>query len=349
MDKLDIKSKTPRELEEYFEKAGQRTYRAKQVFSWLHSGAVSFDAMTNIAEPLRKKLSNEFYITAPDLVEKQISKPDGTMKYLWRLRDGEMVECVVMQYEHGNTVCISTQVGCRMGCVFCASGAGGLKRNLTASEMLDQVLFTQLDSGMKLSNVVLMGVGEPLDNFENVTLFLKLLLHPSGINIGARHISLSTCGIIENIDKLAEYDIKLTITVSLHAPDDETRTRLMPINRTCGVDSLLDACGRYFRKTGRRVSYEYALIDGINDTQSHAGWLASKLKNTGSHLNIILLNDVPEHPFKESRPEQIKAFTGILKQNNINYTIRRRLGADISAACGQLRGRHILYGTMGND
>ena len=224
-----------------------------------------------------------------------------------------------------------------MGCTFCASAIGGFARDLTSSEMEDQVLYSQMDSGKAVSHVVLMGIGEPLDNFENVIRFLRNLTSVSGLNISARRISLSTCGIIENIDKLAEYDIKLTLVVSLHAPDDETRTRLMPINRASGVDRLLEACARYFKITGRRVSYEYALIDGVNDTAAHAGLLADKLKSTGSHLNLILLNNVPERLFRESSNASVEAFRGVLDQRGVNYTVRRRLGGDISAACGQLR------------
>jgi len=330
------------ELVEYFEAVGERAYRAEQVFRWLSSGAGSFDEMTNVSETLRKKLDTEFYITVPALAEKQISKHDGTIKYLWRMMDGCAIESVLMEYAHGNTVCVSTQVGCRMGCVFCASTQGGLVRNLSASEILDQVLFSQADSGKRISNVVLMGIGEPLDNFENVMRFLKLIMHPSGMNIGARHISISTCGIIENIDKLANHDIQSTLTVSLHAPDDETRTSLMPVNRAIGVDKLFAACGGYFRKTGRRVSYEYAMIDGVNDTLRHAAMLAGKLKNTGSHLNLILLSGVVESPLRASTPERVKEFITVLKEKGVNYTIRRSLGGDIDASCGQLRRRTLL-------
>jgi len=297
--------------------------------------------MTNLPDDLRKRLDEEFYITAPELAKKQVSGRDGTIKYLWSMSDGAAIESVVMEYEHGNTVCVSTQVGCRMGCVFCASTIGGLVRDLAASEILDQVLFSQSESGKKISNIVLMGIGEPLDNYENVVQFLKLITHPSGMNIGARHISISTCGITENIDKLAGHDIQLTLTLSLHAPDDETRTRLMPINRAVGVDKLFEVCGAYFKKTGRRVSYEYAMIDGINDTLRHAELLARKLKNTGSHLNLILLSNVAGSPLRPSSRETLKAFTGSLRQKGVNFTVRRALGGDIDAACGQLRRRAL--------
>jgi len=343
MSKRDIKSMLPSELAEYFEATGERTYRAGQVFQWLHHGAKCFEAMTNLPESLRKKLDEEFHITVPELAEKQISKQDGTIKYLWRMLDGSAIESVIMEYTHGNTVCVSTQVGCKMGCAFCASAYGGLVRNLTASEILDQVLFTQADSGKRISNVVLMGIGEPLDNFDNVIRFIMLITHPSGINIGARHISVSTCGITENIDKLADHDIQLTLTISLHAPDNETRTRLMPINRATGVDKLFEVCGRYFLKTGRRVSYEYALIDGVNDSRRHAAMLAGRLKNTGSHLNLIILSSVAESTLHASSPDRVKEFIRLLKQEGVNFTIRRSLGGDIDASCGQLRRRALQF------
>ena len=339
MKKTDIKSMLLSELIEYFSAAGERSYRAEQVYRWLHCGAKSFSEMTNISEKLREKLDNEFYITVPEIAKKQISQRDGTIKYLWQMTDGSAIESVVMEYTYGNTVCVSTQVGCRMGCVFCASSGGGLIRNLTSSEILDQILFSQIDSGKHISNIVMMGIGEPLDNLDNVTRFLKLVTHSSGMNIGARHISISTCGIIENIDKLADNDIQLTLSVSLHAPDDETRTRLMPVNRATGVDRLFETCNRYYQKTGRRVSYEYAMIDGVNDTLHHAGMLVGKLKSTGSHLNLIMLNNVTGSSLRVSTPENVKAFTRLLDQKGVNYTIRRSLGGDIDASCGQLRRR----------
>ena len=337
----DIKSMLIDELSEYFASIGERTFRAKQVFSWLHGGAESFGEMTNLPESLRCKLSEEFFISVPTIGEKLTSKLDGTIKYLWKMPDGAAVECVIMEYAHGNTICVSSQVGCRMGCAFCASAIGGLKRNLTASEIEDQVMFSIKDSGKKISNVVMMGIGEPLDNFDNTLRFLTLISHQSGMNIGARHITVSTCGIIENIDKLAEYEIKSTLTVSLHAPDDETRSRLMPVNRDVGVDRLLEACARYFKKTGRRISYEYAMIDGINDTFGQAELLGKKLKNTGSHLNLIPLSEIPEPRLKGSPRERVKEFANTLERQGVNCTVRRSLGGDIAASCGQLRGRSI--------
>ena len=337
--KADIKSLLLPELQSVFDGLGEKSFRAGQVFKWLHNGATTFSDMTNISAALREKLNERFFISAPELMIKQVSKIDGTIKYLWGMADGSAVESVVMSYEHGNTVCISTQVGCRMGCAFCASTLGGLVRNLTAAEMVDQVLFSQLDSGKKISNIVLMGIGEPLDNFDNVLRFLTLINHADGMNIGMRHISLSTCGILENVDKLGDYNLQLTLSVSLHAPDDETRSRIMPINRSTGVDRLFDACTRYFKKTGRRVSFEYAMIDGVNDTPQHAELLARRLARTGSHLNIIPLNSVRERELQSSAPESLKKFTKTLKEKGVNYTIRRKLGGDIDASCGQLRGK----------
>ena len=337
--KKDIKSMSLEGLKEYFVSIGERAFRGEQVFKWLHEGITSFAEMTNLPSMLRARLDDEFYITFPYIHERHVSKLDGTIKYLWRLTDGAYIESAVMSYEHGYSVCISTQVGCRMGCVFCASAIAGLERNLAASEMLDQVLFTQIDIGKRISNVVLMGIGEPLDNFENVIRFLELINHPDGLGIGARHITLSTCGVIEYIDKLVKYDIQLTLAISLHAADDETRRYLMPASRDCTVDDLLAVCVDYFRKTGRRVTYEYALIAGVNDSTGHAETLARKLRNTGCHLNIILLNNISERGFSASCQKTARAFTDILKKNGINYTFRRRLGGDIDASCGQLRHR----------
>jgi len=333
--KQDIKSMLPSELEEYFKSTGIQKFRAKQVFSWLHKGVRNFDEMTNISLELREKLDNEFYITVPDLIEKQVSKVDGTEKYLWCIQGDDLVECVLLHYNHGNTVCISTQVGCRMGCTFCASSLDGLKRNLSASDMLDQVLFT--DS--KITNIVLMGIGEPLDNFDNVIRFIRLICHPSGLNIGARNITLSTCGVVENIDRLACYDVQLTLAISLHAPDDETRSLLIPLNKNTGVANLLDAGERYLKKTSRRVSYEYSLIDNVNDTIRQAELLSHLLKNSSCHLNIISLSNVSDRRFKPSTKENSKKFIDILDKNKVNYTIRRSLGSDIEASCGQLRHR----------
>ena len=331
----DIKSMNQAEMADYFRELGEPAFRAKQVFQWLHRGAVSFDDMTNLSKGLREKLSGSCYITAPTVERKQVSAQDGTIKYLWKLRDGNCIETVLMRYHHGNTVCISSQVGCRMGCAFCASTLGGKVRNLTPSEMLDQVLFTQLDSGVPISNIVLMGIGEPLDNFDTVMRFLELVNHPDGLNIGMRHISLSTCGLVEKIDKLADLRLQLTLSVSLHAPDDETRSRIMPVNKAVGVERLFKSCRQYFEKTGRRISYEYAMIDGVNDSDWQADLLAKHLKGTPGHVNLIPLNEVKESPLKPSR--RVEAFQKRLEQHGITVTVRRKLGGDIDASCGQLR------------
>jgi 23S rRNA (adenine2503-C2)-methyltransferase len=339
--KEDIKSYLLPELTEILSGMGEPTYKAVSVFRWLHSGAETFYDMTDLSKALRAKLDERFYITVPKVERKQISELDGTIKYLWRLSDGNCVESVVMRYVHGNSVCISSQVGCRMGCRFCASTIGGLVRNLEPSELLDQVLFSQKESGHKISNIVLMGIGEPLDNFDNIKRFLRLISDDNGMNIGMRHISLSTCGLVEKVDKLGEDNLQLTLSVSLHAPDDETRSSLMPVNKAHNVDELLGACRRYFKKTGRRISFEYAMIDGVNDTPGHAKLLAEKLKNTSSHVNLIQLNKVTESSLNPSSRDHLKAFVEILRDNGINVTVRRRLGGDIDASCGQLRRKRL--------
>jgi 23S rRNA (adenine2503-C2)-methyltransferase len=270
----DIRSLLPEEIETALAAMGEPKYRGKQIFKWLNRGAGSFEEMSDLSKPLREKLGAEYFIYAPKVLSKQVSKMDGTIKYLWELADGNAVETVVMNYHYGNTVCISTQVGCRQGCAFCASTIGGLVRCLEPSEILSEVLYSQLDSGQPVSHIVLMGIGEPLDNFDNVIKFLRLVNHPDGMDIGMRHISLSTCGITEKFDKLAELNLQLTLSVSLHAPDDETRSKIMPANRGRGVDELIECCKRYYEKTGRRISFEYAMIDGVNDTEYHARLLA---------------------------------------------------------------------------
>lgn len=335
--KQDIKSLLPEELKRQLLEMGEKPFRAKQIFTWLHRGAVSFEQMSNLPMVLRSKLEEQYYITVPQIERKQQSRDDGTIKYLWRLRDGNCVETVLMRYHHGNTVCISSQVGCRMGCAFCASTLGGLVRCLEPSELIDQVLFTQLDSGLPVSNIVMMGIGEPLDNFDNVLKFLELVNHPDGLQIGMRHISLSTCGLVEKIDKLADLRLQLTLSVSLHAPDDLTRNQIMPVNRSCGVDRLLSSCRAYFERTGRRISFEYAMIDGVNDSDDAARLLASHLAGTGSHVNLIPLNHVEESPLKPSSRAQLRRFQEILESRGITATVRRTLGGDIDASCGQLR------------
>ena len=333
----DIRAMLPDELAAELKTLGEPAYRAKQIFQWLSRGAASFDDMTNLSKALREKLKEHFLIVSLKMLRKQVSAQDGTIKYLWELPDGNAVETVVMRYHHGNTVCISSQVGCRQGCAFCASTIGGLIRGLESSEMLEEVLASERESGLKISNIVLMGIGEPLDNFDNVVRFLRLVHHPDGANIGMRHISLSTCGLIERFDDLAELDFQLTLSVSLHAPDDETRSKIMPANRNRGVAALMDACERYYQKTGRRISFEYAMIDGVNDTPYHARLLAKHARRISAHVNLIPLNHVEERPFQPSTPEHLQQFIRILESENVNVTVRRRLGSDVDASCGQLR------------
>lgn len=338
--KQDIKSMTLAELQDAFAALGEPKFRAKQVFAWLHRGAVSFEAMTNLSKPLREALDSLYFINKPTVARKQISRLDGTIKYLWRLRDGNCVESVVMQYHHGNTVCISSEVGCPMGCKFCASTIGGLVRRLEPSELLDQVLFSQLDSGLAISNIVLMGIGEPLDNFDNVMRFLELVNSPDGMNIGMRHISLSTCGLVDKIEQLAERDLQLTLSVSLHSPDDESRSKIMPVNRRWPVDTLLAACRDYFAKTGRRISFEYTMISGVSDSPEQAQLLAKKLAGMGAHVNMIPLNNVTESGLHTSSRQAIRRFQTILEENGVTATLRRTLGSDIDASCGQLRRKY---------
>lgn len=336
---VDLKSMTPEEMEAWFKELGQPRFRAMQVFRWLHRGVESFDEMSDLPKSLRDVLKAQCLLTVPKVARKQVSQVDGTIKYLWRLLDGNCIETVLMRYKHGNTICVSSQVGCNMGCVFCASTLGGKVRDLTPAEILDQIIFTQKDSGAEISNIVLMGIGEPLDNFDNVTRFLTLVNHPDGVNIGMRHISLSTCGLIKKIDKLALLGLQLTLSVSLHAPDDETRSRLMPVNRAVGVGPLMETCRRYFETTGRRISYEYAMIDGVNDSDAQADQLAELLRGQPGHVNLIPLNDVAESPLKPSR--RVRQFQQRLEGHGVTATVRRKLGGDIDASCGQLRRKHM--------
>ena len=331
---------TEEEITRVLADMGQPAFRGKQVFTWLHRGVRSFDEMSNLSKPLRQQLAQAYTISVPTVARKQESRLDGTIKYLWELPDGNCIETVLMQYHHGNTVCISSQVGCRMGCAFCASTVAGKVRDLTAGEMLDQVLFTQLDSGREISNIVLMGIGEPLDNRDNVLRFLRLVNHPDGLNIGMRHISLSTCGLVDKIEKLAERDLQLTLSVSLHSPDDESRSKIMPVNRRWPVDTLLAACRDYFAKTGRRISFEYTMIDGVSDSPEQAQLLAKKLAGMGAHVNMIPLNNVTESGLHTSSKQAIHRFQTILEENGITATLRRTLGSDIDASCGQLRRKY---------
>lgn len=338
--KQDIKSLNQIELAEALKAMGEPSFRTKQVFTWLHRGCRSFDEMTNLSKGLRQKLDEAFYITVPHVVRKQESQKDGTIKYLWRLRDGNCVESVLMRYHHGNSICISSEVGCAMGCAFCASTKGGLVRRLTPSEMVDQVLFSSLDSGLEISNIVLMGIGEPLDNYDTVLRFLELINSPDGMNIGMRHISLSTCGLVDRIYRLADAKLQLTLSVSLHAPTDEVRSQLMPVNRKYNVDTLLEACKAYFEKTGRRISFEYAMIRDVNDSKETAKLLAKKLNGIAAHVNLIPLNNIEESPLKPSTRKTVMEFQQELESHGIPATVRRTLGGDIDASCGQLRRKY---------
>ena len=331
----DIKSMTLPELRDLLQGLGEPAFRGKQVFSWLSRGVTGFDEMSNLPLFLRERLKETCALSVPKAVRKQASAKDGTIKYLWELADGNCIESVLMRYHHGNTVCISSQVGCRMGCAFCASTIAGKVRDLTPGELLDQVIFTQKDSGAPISNIVLMGIGEPMDNLDAVLKFLELVNHPDGLNIGMRHISLSTCGVLPGIRRMAELGLQLTLSVSLHAPDRETRSRLMPVNRAYDVEDLFAACHDYFGKTGRRISFEYAMIDGVNDQDWQADLIARRLRGMPGHVNLIPLNDVAESPFRPSR--RTAAFQKRLESHGLTATVRRSLGGDIDAACGQLR------------
>ena len=342
--KQDLKSMTLAEMQAAFRELGEPAFRAKQVFVWLHRGAASFDEMTNLSKPLRQRLDGLYDITAPEIVRKLQSQKDGTIKYLWKLRDGNCVESVLMQYHHGNSICISSEVGCPMGCKFCASTLGGLVRRLEPSELLDQVIFAQKDSGMEISNIVLMGIGEPLDNFDNVMRFLELVNSPDGLNIGMRHISLSTCGLVDKIRLLAQKKLQLTLSVSLHSPDDESRSKIMPVNRRWNVEQLLAACKEYYETTGRRVSFEYTMIDGVSDSPEQAELLAKKLQGMAAHVNMSPLNSVEESGLRCSSRQTIAKFQEILERHGVTATVRRTLGSDINASCGQLRRKYEKNG-----
>ena len=336
----NLKSMTLAEMQVLFKEMNQPAFRAKQVYTWLHKGVRSYEEMTNLPKTLRDALAEQYPLRVPQVVRKQESQKDGTIKYLWQLSDGNCVETVLMKYHYGNTVCISTEVGCRMGCAFCASTLGGLVRKLEPFEMLDQVLFTQVDSGQPVSHIVLMGIGEPLDNFDNVMRFLELVNSENGMNISMRHISLSTCGLVPMIDRLAEKKLQLTLSVSLHAPNDEIRNTIMPVNKAYPTEELLAACRRYYEKTSRRISFEYAMINGVNDTPEAAKELIRRLKGLPAHFNLIPLNHVEESPLKPSTKQAVAHFQKMLEDAGIPATVRRTLGGDIDASCGQLRRKY---------
>ena len=337
---MNIKSMTLPEMGALLKEMGQPAFRAKQVYSWLHKGVRTYGEMTNLPQNLRQELEEKYPFCPPEVVRKQESQRDGTIKYLWRLADGNCVETVLMRYHYGNTVCISTEVGCKMGCAFCASTLGGLVRKLEPHEMLDQVLFTQVDSGLPVSHIVLMGIGEPLDNFDNVLRFLELVNSPEGMNISMRHISLSTCGLVPKIDELAAKKLQISLAISLHGPNDAVRNQIMPVNKAYPMDVLLAACRRYYEATSRRIHFEYAMIDGVNDSEAAAKELLRRLKGLPAHVNLIPLNHVEESPLKPSSRKAVARFQQILEDGGVTATVRRTLGGDIDASCGQLRRKY---------
>ncbi len=338
--KTDIKSMTLAEIKKAFQAEGLPAFRGLQVYRWLHRGVESFDEMSDLSRDLRQKLSEKYYISVAIIEKKRVSRYDNTIKYLFRLHDGQYVESVLMEYHHGYSICISTQAGCKMGCTFCATGQGGWFRDLAPSEMLAQIQAAQKDSGNRVSNIVLMGMGEPLDNYENVLRFLELVSSDEGMNIGARHISLSTCGLVDKIYDLADRKLQVTLSVSLHAPNDQIRSRTMPVNRKWNVEALLKACRYYAETTHRRISFEYAMIQGVNDTDACAQELSRRLKGMLCHVNLIPVNDVTGANYRKSSQDRLQKFSKILSDKGIPVTVRRTLGSDIEASCGQLRGKH---------
>lgn len=335
-----LKSMTIPEISGILKNMGQPAFRAKQIYTWLHKGVRSYEEMTNLPKALRDTLSAQYPIHAPEVVRKQESQKDGTIKYLWKLADGNCVETVLMRYHYGNSVCISTEVGCRMGCAFCASTLGGLVRPLEPYEMVDQVLFTQLDSGLPVSHIVLMGIGEPLDNMENVLRFLELINSPEGMNISMRHISLSTCGLVPKIDALGDHKLQISLAISLHGSNNTIRNQIMPVNKAYPIEVLIPACRRYYEKTSRRIHFEYAMIQGVNDRSENAKELLALLKGLPAHVNLIPLNHVEESPLKPSTKAAVAAFQKILEDGGVPATVRRTLGSDIDASCGQLRRKY---------
>ncbi len=335
--KKDIKSMSAADLKAFLTAQGVAGYRADQIRKWLDAGVTDFDTMSNLPQPLRQQLKEWFTVPGVTVARKLVSQIDGTVKYLFELEDGETVESVLMSYHHGWSQCVSTQVGCKMGCTFCATGMGGFIRDLSAAEILAQIETAQKDHGVRVSSVVLMGMGEPLDNYDNVIRFLRMLTEEGGVHIGMRHVSVSTCGLIDGIRRLMNEGLQVTLSVSLHAPNDAIRTPMMPVNKRYSVDELLSVCREYAEKTGRRISYEYAMVGGVNDSDACAKELASKLKGTLCHVNLIPVNAVEGKDQKPSSRNRIAAFQKILEQSGITATVRRTLGSDINASCGQLR------------
>lgn len=342
IEKKDIKSMYPEEVNREMEEMGEKKFRAGQLYDWMHVKlARDFGEMTNLSEALRSRLKEQYFYASLEMVDMQESRIDGTRKYLFGLADGNVVESVWMKYKHGNSVCISSQVGCRMGCRFCASTLDGLERNLTASEMLDQIYAITRLTGERVSNVVVMGTGEPMDNYDNLVRFLRLLTSEKGLNISQRNITVSTCGIVPGIYRLAEENLQITLALSLHGTTDEKRRALMPIANKYSISELMEACAHYFAKTGRRLTFEYSLVGGVNDTDQDARELIGLAKPLGSHINLIPVNPIKERDYVQSEGARIQAFKNRLEKNGINATIRREMGRDIDGACGQLRRRHM--------
>ena len=338
MQKTDIMLYTIEDLKQYLISVGEKPFHAKQIYEWIHQKLVdNFDEMSNISNKLRERLKEDFFIESLEIVKVLTSKVDGTQKFLFRLRDGNVIESVLMKYKHGNSVCISTQVGCRMGCRFWASTLDGLVRCLSASEMMQEIYRIQKYSNERVSNIVLMGSGEPMDNFDNVILFLQRISDENGLHISQRNITISTCGLVENMKRLADMNVQVTLALSLHAADEETRQELMPIARKYTISQVLEACQYYFEKTGRRITFEYSLVAGVNDTIPEAKKLASRIKGMNCHVNLIPVNPIKERNFKKSSGNSIMGFKNYLEKNGINVTIRREMGSDIQGACGQLR------------
>ena len=337
---MDILSMTFDEMSQAFKKNSIQAFRAKQVYEWLHKHLVSsYDEMLNLPKNLREELKQKFPIVTCNVVRKQVSS-DGTVKLLFSVTDGDYIECVVMKYKYGYTICVSSQVGCKMGCAFCASTLGGFKRSLSAGEILSQVYRAQREIGERISHIVLMGMGEPMDNFENVMRFITLVTDEKGLNLSMRNISLSTCGVVPKIQELLNKHLQLTLSISLHAPNNEIRSKIMPINKRYHIEELLDMCRKYTKETSRRISFEYAMLSGVNDSDECAKELASRLKGMLCHVNLIPVNEVQESPFKPSSPERVQSFAGILEKSGVTTTVRRKLGSDIDASCGQLRLKH---------
>ncbi len=342
MNKTDIKSLTLDELIEEMKELGLQKFRAKQIYDWLHTKLVcSFEEMSNLSKNDRIKLAEKYEITSLRKEEVLESAIDGTRKYLFALKDGNVIESVWMKYKHGNSVCISSQAGCRMGCRFCASTLDGLARSLTASEMLDQIYQIQKDTNERVSNVVIMGSGEPLDNYENLVSFIRLLSNENGLNISQRNITVSTCGIVPKMYELADENLQITLALSLHAPNDEVRKTLMPIANQYSIEEVLKACQNYFEKTGRRITFEYSLVSGVNDNLDEATQLSSLVKHMNCHVNLIPVNPIKERDFVQSEWKNIENFKKLLEKNGINVTIRREMGRDINGACGQLRKSYL--------